>query len=103
MTNTTEAPTPTIDHAAIVANYFAAWNTQTAAARAAAVAATYAENAHIADPLIEATGHEQLTAVFTQFHQAYAGCQFRQVGDIDAHHDLMRWGWEMFDAEGNVL
>jgi hypothetical protein len=103
MTNTTEDRPQTIDHAAIVARYFTAWNTTDAAGRVAAVEAAYAENAHISDPLIAATGHEQLAAVFTQFHEAYAGCQFRQKGDIDVHHDLMRWGWEMFDTEGNML
>jgi hypothetical protein len=108
MSNTTETRTHTdtpspIDHQAIVDDYFAAWNTTDPAVRQATIAALYTPDAHVSDPLVDVTGHEQLSELFVRFHETYAGCSFRQKGTIDAHHDLMRWGWEMIDADGNVM
>ena len=38
--------------------------------------------------------------MFVGTQQAYPGHTFRQVGGIDTHHNLLRWGWEMVDASG---
>jgi hypothetical protein len=99
MTDTTTIP----DHRAIVDAYFTCWNTLDAAERATAVALAYASDAHLVDPLVDVRGHDELTATFTAFHSMYPGHSFRQQGGIDAHHSLARWGWEMVDADGNVV
>jgi hypothetical protein len=103
MTNITENPATTTDLQAIVDDYFVAWNSVDPAVRQATIAAIYAREARVCDPLVDVAGHDQLAALFTQFHETYPGCSFRQRGAIDAHHQLLRWGWEMVDGEGNVM
>jgi hypothetical protein len=92
-----------IDHQAIVDDYFAAWNSTDPAVRSATLAAVYATDAHLCDPLADVAGHEQLAALFARFHETYPGCRFRQRGTIDSHHQLLRWGWEMVAADGTVM
>ena len=108
----TEATTPntstatiatTIDHQAIVDDYFAAWNSTDPAVRSATMSAVYAADAHLCDPLFDVAGHDQLAALFTQFHETYPGCRFRQRGTIDAHHQLLRWGWDMVGPDDKVM
>ena len=93
----------TTDHIQTIEGYFDCWNTTDGDARAALVARVYVPDAHLVDPLVDVTGHEALTELFATFHVTYVGHSFRRVGGIDAHHDLVRWGWEMLDADGNVV
>jgi hypothetical protein len=102
MTNITDNQATTIDLQAIVDDYFVAWNSTDPAVRSATIAAVYAAEARVCDPLVDVAGHDQLAGLFTQFHETYPGSSFRQRGAIDAHHQLLRWGWEMVDADGNV-
>ncbi len=80
--------------------YLAAWNATEPDERAALVARHWAPDARMVDPLVDVTGHAELEAVFARFHDEYPGCTFRRTGGHDGHHDLVRWGWEMLDAEG---
>jgi hypothetical protein len=101
-TDTTTPPTNT-DHTAVADGYFACWNATDPDERAAAIRSTWAPDARTIDPLIDATGHEQLAATFAAFHETYAGNSFRQRGGIDGHHDHLRWAWEMVDADGEIV
>ena len=107
MTDTTTTDTTTTgqaatEHQALIDAYFDCWNTTDDAARRSLVERTYAADGHLADPLVDVTGHDGLVELFTNFHVAYPGHSFRQRGDVDAHHDLVRWGWQMVDGDGNV-
>ena len=103
MTNTDTTINTQSDHLATVEGYFDCWNTTDADERAALVARVYGPEAHLVDPLVDVTGHDALIELFATFHVTYAGHSFRRIGGIDAHHDLVRWGWEMLDADGNVV
>lgn len=84
-------------------SYFDCWNAATAEDRAAAVAKTWTEGATNTDPMASVTGHTALAEMFAGTQTVYPGHTFRQVGGLDAHHDLLRWGWEMVDAEGTKV
>lgn len=107
MTNTTATAThdsavaPNLDQ--VIDGYLAGWNTTHAAERSALIARHWTPDARMVDPLVDVTGHDELAAVFAQFHETYPGCSFRRVGDHDAHHTLVRWGWEMIDPNGTVV
>lgn len=100
ITNRTDAPT---DLDALIDGYLAGWNATDAAERAELVARCWAPDARMADPLVDVTGHAALADVFARFHETYPGCSFRRRGGHDAHHELVRWGWEMIDAGGTVI
>ncbi|MGB0113349.1 MAG: nuclear transport factor 2 family protein [Ilumatobacteraceae bacterium] len=101
-TSSTDTLTST-DHRAVVDGYFDCWNTTDPAERVAAVQRVYTPEAHLVDPLVDVIGHDALVELFANFHVTYAGHSFRRSGGIDAHHNLVRWGWEMVDADGNVV
>lgn len=98
---TTVADSATIE--AAIDGYFTCWNTLDAAERAAAVHEHWTPDARMSDPLLDVRGHDELIGVFGHFHDAYPGCSFRRTGGHDAHHDLVRWGWEMVGPDGATM
>ena len=99
---TTDAANTDTDHQAVIDGYFACWNATDDADRLAAVERTWAVDATSSDPLAAVTGHAELAEMFAAFHVTYAGSSFRQKGGVDAHHDLVRWGWEMVGPDDTV-
>jgi hypothetical protein len=100
----TDTPTDTAtDMDVVIDGYLAGWNTTDPTERGELVARHWAPDARMADPLVDVTGHADLIDVFARFHETYPGCSFRRRGTHDAHHGLVRWGWEMLDPGGSVL
>ncbi len=87
---------------AVIDRYFECWNATSDTARSDAIRRTWAPDAKSSDPVAEVTGHAQLAEMFAGFHATYPGSSFRQKGGVDAHHNLVRWGWEMIGADGVV-
>ncbi|BDT92033.1 MULTISPECIES: nuclear transport factor 2 family protein [Nocardia] len=81
-----------------VDRYFAAWNATDEDARAAAVAAAWAEDGAYTDPLAEVSGHAQLTAAIGGVQAQFPGFEFRRLGAVDGHHDIARFSWELVSA-----
>ena len=79
--------------------YIDTWNTTDADARAAAVTALYAEDARYVDPLVDAAGHEEISATIGAVQQQFPGFRFRLTGPVDAHHDQVRFRWELGPAD----
>lgn len=100
---TTTTPTTTDTTQQLIDGYFECWNAADVAARSAAIAKTWVEEATSSDPLNEVTGHDALAAMFAGLQDSYPGHSFRQLGESDTHHKLVRWGWEMLDPHGEVV
>jgi len=75
--------------------YLAAWNETDPAARAAAMAGLFADDVRYTDPLVEAEGRDALHATIGAVHQQFPGFVFRLAGPVDAHHDQVRFSWEL--------
>ncbi len=84
----------------LVDRYLAAWNTADPADRAAAVAAVFTPDATYTDPLAAVGGHDGIAAVIAGARDMFPGHEFRPHGAADAHHDLVRFGWELVPAGG---
>ncbi|MFC9240018.1 nuclear transport factor 2 family protein [Streptomyces decoyicus] len=90
-------------YAVAVARYFEAWNTTEEGARGKAVAAAFEEDATYTDPLADVAGHEGLVAAIAGVHAQFPGFVFRQLGGVDGHHDMARFGWELVSvADGTA-
>ncbi|GAA2309970.1 nuclear transport factor 2 family protein [Streptomyces caniferus] len=86
-----------------VARYFEAWNAVGEGALGKAVAAAFAEDATYTDPLVDVAGHEGLVAALAGAHAQFPGFVFRQLGGVDGHHDIARFGWELVSvADGSA-
>ncbi|WP_369137898.1 nuclear transport factor 2 family protein [Modestobacter versicolor] len=79
--------------------YIAAWNETDPAARRAAVAELYAEDARYTDPMVDAQGREAIAATIGAVQQQFPGFRFRLAGPVDAHHDQARFSWELGPAD----
>ncbi|MFF0445610.1 nuclear transport factor 2 family protein [Streptomyces sp. NPDC004609] len=90
-------------HETAVARYFEAWNAQGAEDIAKAVADAWTEDGTYTDPLADVSGHAGVAAVIAGAHEQFPGFEFRQLGEVDGHHSIARFGWELVSvADGSA-
>lgn len=103
MTDTTsDTTTPTADHTATIDAYFAMLNEPERDRRAALTRQAWTEDGAYYDPLLEAHGHDALVEMVAGVHAQFPGQRFVRTSGVDAHHGLVRFGWELTDGEGPV-
>ena len=78
--------------------YLAAWNETDPAARAAALAGLFADDVRYSDPLVTADGRPALDSTIGAVQEQFPGFVFRLAGPVDAHHDQLRFTWELGPA-----
>jgi hypothetical protein len=83
-----------------VESYIAAWNETDAAARLIAVKQLWADDGGYTDPLAGVRGHDGVAAVIEGAQKLFPGHVFRLLGAPEAHHDLVRFRWELVPAGG---
>jgi len=84
----------------VIDGYFAAWNETDAGRRRAVIAQTWSDDASYLDPLMQGAGHAGIDAMIAAVQQRFAGHQFRLLGAVDAHHDRVRFSWELAPESG---
>ena len=85
-----------------VDEYMAMWNEADPARRAAHIARAWAADGHYVDPMLVAQGAAALSDMVAAVHAQYPGHRFRRVSGVDAHHDQLRFAWELVDPDGGV-
>ncbi len=80
--------------------YIAVWNEPDAERRRQAVAALWTEDGTYTDPLAVVEGHEAIAAMIIGVREQFPGLVFKLLGDIDAHHNVARFGWELVPEGG---
>ena len=85
-----------------VDTYLAMWNEEDAAARAALIERAWAADGRYVDPMLEAEGHAALGDMVAGVHAQFPGHRFRRTTGLDAHHDQVRFGWELAAPDGTV-
>ena len=88
------------DLTGIVERYLESWNESDPGARRDAVAEVWAPDGSYTDPLADVRGHEAIDAVVAGAQGMFPGHVFRLAGDVDTHHDVARFGWELVPAAG---
>lgn len=87
----------------LVERYFAIWNETDVERRHELIKQTWSETASYLDPLLQGDGHDGINAMVQGFQEHYAGHQFHQTSGIDAHHDRLRFGWELAPVGGAAI
>ncbi|HEY0735947.1 MAG TPA: nuclear transport factor 2 family protein [Herpetosiphonaceae bacterium] len=87
----------------LIDRYFAVWNERDTARRQELIAQTWAEDASYLDPLMQGEGHSGIDSMVHNVQQQFAGHQFRQLGATDAHHDRLRFSWELVSDAGSAV
>jgi hypothetical protein len=89
--------------AGLIDRYFAIWNETDAARRRDLIARTWTEDAAYLDPLVSGEGHEGIDAMVAGVQAQFPGLTFRRTGQIDAHHDRVRFARELGPEGGAPL
>lgn len=83
--------------------YFAAWNEPDAAARQRLLEQCWAADGTLISPNGEERGHAAVSARISAFHTRWPGARVLLASGIDAHHHILRYGWEIRAADGAPL
>jgi len=82
--------------------YLSMLNETDPANRAGLVERAWAPGGRWVDPPIEAEGHAAISDMVAAVHTQFPGHVFRRVSGIDAHHDQLRFAWELVGPDGSV-
>ena len=94
--------TDTTSITATVDAYLAAWNERDPQRRADLIKRAWTEQGRLVDPPLAAEGHAAISDMAAAMHEHYAG-HFRRASDVDAHHDQLRFAWELVGPGDAVL
>jgi hypothetical protein len=83
------------DITTIVDGYIAAWNETDADRRRALVADAFADDASYVDPLMTGEGTDGIAAMIGAAQQQFPGHRFELSSGPDAHHDRVRFAWNL--------
>ena len=100
---TTQTSTETSSIQTTIDAYFAMWNADDRAERLAVISEAWTTDCRYVDPLSDVTGHEGVAEMVQGVRGHYPGATLRQTTEADAHHDVVRFGWEAVDADGKQI
>ena len=95
--------TTTPDLTTVADTYLAAYNERDADRRAQLIAAAFSEDGRLVDPPVDGQGHDGIDAVARAMQEQFAGHRFRRVSAVDAHHDRLRFAWELLGPTDDVV
>jgi hypothetical protein len=82
---------------------FEMWNEPEATKRTSLAKEVFTDDGRLVDPPVEGTGHDGISEMMGAVRTQFADHSFRRVSAIDAHHDTLRYGWELVGPDGAVV
>ena len=79
----------------LIDRYIAIWNATDPDHRRDLIARTWSEDASYLDPLLQGDGPDGIDAMVQSVQERFPGHRFRRTGALDAHHDRVRFAWEL--------
>jgi hypothetical protein len=70
--------------------------------RAELIAAVWTPDGRLVDPPMSGEGHAGIAALAEALQGQFPGHRFRRTTQIDAHHDVLRYGWALVGPDGRV-
>lgn len=86
-----------------VEDYFDMWNVDDAAARRELVARVWSVDAQSTDPLADVRGHQAIEQHVLNVRARFPGHRVTRTGEVDGHHDRLRFPWALRDAQGATV
>jgi hypothetical protein len=90
MTNLTE----------LIDTYIQMWNETDAERRREMIEQVWTKTASYVDPMMQAEGHTGINAMVQGVQDGFPGYRFRRTSAVDAHHDRVRFAWELGPESG---
>lgn len=82
-------------HDELIERYIACWNEGDATRRRALIAGTFTESVTYCDPMLQGEGYAGIDALIAAAQQQFPGLRFSRRGGVDAHHDRLRFAWDL--------
>ena len=86
-----------------VDSYLSAYNETDPKARLALLQTAFVADGQLIDPPLDGSGHQGISDMMGAVHAQFPGHTFRRVSGVDEHHGQLRYGWELLNAEGDVV
>jgi hypothetical protein len=87
----------------LIDRYIKSWNETDPQRRRAVIAHTWTENGNYIDPLFAAEGRDGIDAMLQGVQAQFPGFRFRRTSDVDAHHNRVRFAWELGPESGPAM
>jgi hypothetical protein len=91
-----------MDASVAVERYFAAWNEQKPDRRLGLVREAWHADGRYVDPIAQACGHDAISDMIGAVHAKYPRVALRVGSVLDAHHDVVRFVWEIVGEDDTV-
>jgi hypothetical protein len=91
------------DITATIDTYLAAWNETDPTRRAEVIARVWAPDGRLIDPPLAAQGHAGIGEMAAALQGQFPGHRFRRASGVDAHHNQLRFAWELVSPDGAVV
>jgi SnoaL-like domain len=84
----------------LIDRYIATWNESDAGRRHDLIARTWTEGASYLDPMFQGEGRDGIDAMIASVQERFPRHRFRRTGDVESHHDRVRFTWDLAPEEG---
>jgi hypothetical protein len=91
------------DHTHLIDRYLSTWNETDAGRRRDLIVRTFADGVSYLDPVMQGDGHAGIDALIAGVHARFPGHRFSRIGEVDAHHDRVRFSWALAPQDGAAL
>jgi hypothetical protein len=89
--------------ASLIDRYVETWNETDPQRRREVIARTWTDDGLYVDPLFAAEGRDGIDAMLQGVQTQFPGMRLTRTSEIDAHHDRVRFSWELGTREGPAL
>ena len=87
----------------LIDRYIATWNETDGGRRRDLIARTWTESAVYLDPMLQGEGRDGIDAMIISVQERFPGHRFRRTGDVESHHDRVRFTWELAPETGDPV
>ena len=87
----------------LIDRYIAMWNETDGQRRRTLIAQVWMENGSYLDPVMQAEGFAGIDAMVQGVHERFPRHRFRRTSDVDAHHDRVRFCWDLGPDGGPAI
>ena len=91
------------DVTTIVDGYLDAYGEPDERRRADLISAVWAEDGRLIDPPLTGERHDGIAGMAAALQHQFPGHRFRRTSGVDAHHDHLRFAWELVSPGGEVV
>lgn len=92
-----------MDRTILVEKYLDSWNETDAGIRQAMLAELWTEHGTYTDPIAEVVGLVQIEAMISGFQGQLPGARLKRSGEVETHHKLVRFTWDLLSPVGEVI